>query len=256
MARGGSVNPETRKELDSCLAEVIADIVKNPAVFVSETDIHVLVMSKLLGLPCLSGRYATAATIGGNRQGSASPATYETMLVHKEYGHEGIGWARSDVVVFDPEDVARIDDPLNLTANDKYLQPRFILEFGTEKAASSKAVLQTHMEDDVQKLLGAGEAGYLIHLHRWLAHSPCGERYDGHRQRIRDFEKVVERFWAAVPSASKQRIVPLVVFVKFGVEERYTKSKYRLFYPRLWHFKNVNEKDISARIHSVLSGTS
>ncbi|HPC39216.1 MAG TPA: hypothetical protein PLF21_07885 [Exilispira sp.] len=64
------------------------------------------------------------------------------MLIHKEYGHNNYDFARSDLIIFNPETVSEIVDPLNLkkgfTKND-YLQPAYIFEFGTEKSAKSDA---------------------------------------------------------------------------------------------------------------------
>jgi len=132
------------EKINEVLSDILNYICKNPLIFVSETDIHSLVMEELMKIPELksSRLYPTNSTIGLNKQGKPSKIKYKTMAVHKEYGHHDIPNARSDIVILNPQEIVKINDPLNLKVNKKWIVPDYIFEFGTEKAAGSEGIFK------------------------------------------------------------------------------------------------------------------
>ena len=99
---------EYEDKIIDVLANVLDYICRNPLIFVSETDIHSLVTARLMKIPGLGPRdlYDTGCSLGLNKDGKLSKSKYKTMAVHKEYGHMDIEYARSDIVIIDPDELA------------------------------------------------------------------------------------------------------------------------------------------------------
>jgi hypothetical protein len=120
-------------------------------------------------LPDLIKPIETKLTIGLNQNGDISKERYKTSCIHREYGINGIDYARSDIVVFDEKDISNIIDPINLKtgkSKNDYLQPQYIFEFGTEKSAGSVSLFEEHMNGDIEKSSHSKKFGYIIHLQR------------------------------------------------------------------------------------------
>jgi hypothetical protein len=221
------------QDINESVAGVVAFLCRNPTVFVSETDIHVLMMRELMKIPALDPDrllHATSLSIGQNQYRLPSKSKYATMLVHKEYGHNTGRGERSDIVIFDPSDVAVIDDPINLKAGRKYLKPSYIFEFGTEKAAGTVEKFEEHMRSDLRKLSGAREAGYLIHIQRTYARSRLGTKtLDAHRAKYEAYRDRAMNVWGATRMKERFRLV--IVFVEIGVPSRRVAHKLWVFDP-------------------------
>ena len=157
-------------ELENAFAQSISNILNDPLLYFSESDIHSIIYSDLIKkLPNLNKLIETKLTIGLNRKKDDSKKKYKTICLHREYGINGIDYARSDIVIFDEKDISDIIDPINLktgkTKND-YLQPQFILEFGTEKSAGSASLFESHLTGDIEKASYSKKFGYIVHLQR------------------------------------------------------------------------------------------
>ncbi len=98
---------EWKIDIDNAIANACLRIIKEPLIYFSEADVQQLLVEHLRSIDPLRKAYPTSV-----RKGKGSKGTYYTLLVHREYG--GGGRTRIDVVVFDPEDVAGIDN-VNLT---------------------------------------------------------------------------------------------------------------------------------------------
>ncbi|MBC8556014.1 MAG: hypothetical protein H8D23_40895 [Candidatus Brocadiales bacterium] len=215
------------------VSEVVSDACNNPAVFVSEMDIHVLIMKALMEIKCLNRRYDTSCTLGMNNMGAVSGKKYKTMLVHKEYGNERGRNERSDIVIFDKKDVKLIDDPLNLKSEGKYLEPKYVFEFGTEKSAGTNKNYKEHLEGDFNKLSKIKNTGFLIHIQRIYVKSRSGtKRYKDNRNKIEAYVKSTVEIWNSFKVKSwANRIKVLIFFVDLGGEKRVVSKKVRMFNP-------------------------
>jgi hypothetical protein len=232
--------PLRRDELDRCIAKTVGFLCSNPAVFVSEMDIHVLMIRELMTLEALNPMkhlYETGATIGMDKKNSPSSMRYRTMLLHKEYGHNTGKGERSDIAIFDPDDVSKLDDPVNLKAGGRYVTPRFILEFGTEKAAGGVKQLKKHMRDDYSKLVHAKEMGYLIHLHRMYVRTSSGSpKLKKHVMKIKQCRNAIAEVWKE--TGQKERLNALAFVIRIGAGAHNTKRKLDMFDPATckWRF--------------------
>ncbi len=151
------------------LSKALTFLCKNPSVFVSEADVHNLIIRELMNIDELNPDKClidTSGTIGKSNKAISSKNKYKTMLMHSEYGHENLPSSRSDISIFNRLKVEQIDDPINLKSNKKWLVPDYIFELGTEKSAGSNTALQNHIKNDLDKLALADVQGYLIHIHR------------------------------------------------------------------------------------------
>ena len=221
------------RDINQSVARVVAFLCQNPTVFVSETDIHVLMMRELMKIPALDPDrplHPTGLSIGQNQYRLPSKSKYRTMLVHKEYGHNTGRGERSDIVVFDRSDVATINDPINLKADGAYLRPSYIFEFGTEKAAGTLEKFDEHMRSDLRKLSGAREAGYLIHIQRTYARSRLDTKtLDDHRAKHEKYRDRAMSVWGETKMKKRFRLV--IVFVEVGVPSRRVTHKLWMFDP-------------------------
>ncbi len=242
-----------QKEIYKKIAHILSFLCNNPLSFVSETDIHVLLMSELMKLNCLNPfkkLYKTNVSIGRNKKGLVSENKYCTMLVHKEYGHNTKIGERSDVVVFDPCDTNNIDDPINLVFDQRYLSPRFIFEFGTEKAAQTVDIYKKHLHKDYLKVSKSKDRGFIIHLQRrFVRGTKKSGRFIKNQLKLKDYERATVEFWR---DKHGNKVIPLIFSIEIGVQERNIGSKVRFFDPITVEWKRVNLKSIENRILRVL----
>ena len=244
------------------IAEVVSYVCNNPAIYFSETDIHVLMMKALMEIGCLKRRYNTKCTIGLNYKGKASEYKYKTMLVHKEYGNERGKKQRSDIVIFDKKDVESISDPLDLKRKGGYLEPEYVFEFGTEKSASAIKNYEKHLKGDLKKLSKIENKGFLIHIQRTnVKASTETERFKKNRKRIQDYVNSTVKIWGNERKKLKDKVEVLIFFVDIGGERRTVREKVRMFNPYPKHNPKskkddscppVNSKDIKEIIKKFL----
>ena len=241
-------------ELYEKIAEVVSFVCRNPLVFVSETDIHALMMSSLMEIDCLNPfkeLYKTDVTIGKNNKGDVSPDRYRTMLVHKEYGHNEMRWGRSDIVIFDDKEIENINDPINLKNKKEYLTPKYIFEFGTEKSAGSVNAYKKHLENDFEKLSHCSGEGFLIHVHRnYIRSKRDSENRSKNEKKFDQYENVTSRVWKKYEKNTKLKI--LIFFVQIGVPDYYTVSKVQMFDQFLKSRKKIRLEDIENKIKLLL----
>jgi hypothetical protein len=223
------------KELYEKISNVVSFVCRNPLIFVSETDVHTLMMKALMEIKCIDpfqSKYKTKVTIGKNNKGGVSQDMYKTMLVHREYGHKNKPRSRSDIVIFDEQDVKTIDDPINLKNDNKYLTPKYIFEFGTDKSAGSEKVYKKHLEGDFEKLSECKNDGngFLIHIHRNYTRSAPGTgNFKRNEEKYKRYEKITTKVWEKW--CNKKKLKALVFFVQIGVPDYYTPSKIQMFNP-------------------------
>jgi hypothetical protein len=253
---------ELTEKIDEVLAEVLACICKNPSIFVSETDIHTLVAEALMSkITELSSKrlYPTKASIGKNQYGEASKKTYKTMRVHKEYGHglSQIGaedevkpGSRSDIVIFNEDQIATIDDPINLKSGNAWIIPDYILEFGTEKCAASKDVFKKHFENDLKKTARSEKKGYVIHIHRNYCRS-TGKSWEANKKKYEDYTKEIIESIKQVNS--KVKVVIVLVELGSDVGRSIKKEgKVKIYYDG--KFNGTAENKVKEKIKLLLLG--
>ena len=243
-------------ELYGKIAKVVYFVCRNPLIFVSETDIHTLMMKALMEIKCIDPfktTYKTKVTIGKNNRGKVSENMYRTMLVHREYGHRNKPRSRSDIVIFDEQDVESIDDPINLKNDKEYLTPKYIFEFGTDKSAGSDKVYKKHLEGDFEKLSECKDhgRGFLIHIHRNYTRSGPGTgNFMNNEKKFKRYENITAEVWNKWSKNKKLKV--LVFFVQIGVPDYYTPSKIQMFNPYSTtdsgYWENVNLDEIENKI--------
>jgi len=148
-----------KENVDNAVIEFCKEVIKEPLLHFSESDLHVLLIEKLYEeIPLLQKKkYDTSVHRGKN-----SKTYYKTRLIHKEYG--GGEKTRIDISIFDENDVKKINNP-NLQENHHYLDPCYAFELGTEKIGEK--ITEDHVESDFNKLTNkTKECGYLIHIFR------------------------------------------------------------------------------------------
>jgi len=226
------------EEIYGKIAKVVHLICNNPAVYFSEMDVHVLMLKALMDIDCFDpfakrkkGLKKTSRSIGVDKnKKEESPDMYRTMLIHKEYGHRNKPRAKSDIVIFDEQGVKSIDDPINLKNGKKYLTPKYIFEFGTEKiSGKDKKKYTDHVKNDLEKLskCGEGGSGFLIHIHRNKAQGKNDKT-------IRKYQNEIKEAWEAWKEEvgeDKAKVKVLVFFVDIGVSNRPKPSKVKMFNP-------------------------
>jgi len=222
-----------QSEITEKLVDVLTFVCENPLVFVSETDIHSIVFSELMNIKELhykEGLQETQCTIGKNNVGVPSDRMYKTMLIHKEYGHHNINYARSDIAIFSPESVSEIKDPLNLRKvknKSGYLSPDFIIEFGTEKAANSAEVFQNHLTKDIEKLKNSKKQGFLIHIQRNCITDANKKK---NKEKYEEYSKIFNQKYSEVCDANLP-IKMLYILLEVGNAKRtiFKEGKYKFF---------------------------
>ena len=239
----------TNEEIDEKLVNILDFICKNPLIFVSEPDIHSLVMAELMKIPELghNNLYSTNWTIGMNKNGNPSETKYKTMRVHKEYGHHDMPNARSDIIIISPQDISKIDDPLNLKASKQWIVPDYIFEFGTEKSAGSKTDFERHLISDIKKVKKSKKRGYVIHIQRNLCKSK-GARGAKNRNKYEGYSNVIRKSLSGLDKKFKI----LVIIIDIGNKDRgiYKEGKVKIF--KNGKFVGINKNRVKGEIRKML----
>lgn len=237
----------TNEKIDETLANILSYICKNPLIFVSETDIHSLVMRELMKIPELNMLYSTNSTIGLNKEGKPSKTKYKTMAVHKEYGHHDLPNARSDIVILNPQEIKKINDPLNLKVNKKWIEPDYIFEFGTEKSAGSERIFREHLKNDIKKTKKSNKKGYVIHIQRNICKSK-GIGLVKNRNKYEGYSNVIKESIRELYT----RLKILVIIVDIGNEGRgiYKEGKIKIF--KNGKFIGINKHKVKEEVKKIL----
>lgn len=238
------------EQINTALLNVILFVCEHPLSFVSESDIHMLIMKELMNIPEINpdNLYPTACTIGLSQYGNPSQITYKTMRIHKEYGHAELDNARSDIVILNPEDIAKIKDPINLkTGKSKrhYVIPDYILEFGTEKAAGSKSVFETHLKNDIEKVNKSKIQGYIIHIQRNLVGA---KGLENNRLKYSQYAKVVQEEYKKAESHVKM----VMMLLNIGNQNRVIKREGKVKIYKNNKFQGINRKNLKEEIDKLL----
>lgn len=222
-----------KDSIDDAIADVCLRIIKEPLIYFSEADIQQLLVEALRRIEPLQKIYPTAV-----QKGKGSKATYRTTLVHREYG--GGGRTRLDIVVFDPADVAKIDN-VNLTIRGKYLKPAYAFELGTEKTPDTK----THLENDLKKLHRRTKGiGYIIHVYKDVTQARTGTR-----SREKTEGKIENQFKDAITAKYNQEmpnIKMLAILLRTYRHQTRMRGKCEIFKGETWRKVNVS-RDSSLR---------
>ena len=222
-------------ELYGNIAEVVHLICNTPAIYFSETDIHVLMMKALMDIdrfnPFADGKKGlrpTNCTIGkkSNKAETPSKEKYRTMLVHREYGNNKGTGERSDIVIFDEKDIKSIDHPRDLKRKGKYLEPKYIFEFGTEKCDDYKE----HVEGDLKKLSERKNTSFLIHFQRiYIKSGNVTQAFKDNRSMNKKNQNTTVKLWEE--TKNKNKIKVLIFFVLVGGDKIFIEEKVQMFNP-------------------------
>ena len=222
-----------KADIDDTVANVCLRIIKEPLIYFSEADIQQLLAEELRRLDPLGKNYPTSVL-----KGKGSKGTYHTSLIHREYG--GGGGTRIDIVVFDPDDVAKIDN-VNLTIGAEYLKPAFAFELGTEKTTDAAG----HLESDLNKLSKRVKGtGYIIHFYKDMTQARTGTR-----SRQKTDEKIEKKFRKAFDkrqSLGIPNIKILAILLRTYRHQKKMRGKCEIFNGEAWTKVNIS-RDASLR---------
>ena len=217
------------------IAKTCLDIIKEPLIYFSEADVQQLLVENLRKIPELKKNYPTAVP-----KGKGSKSRYSTSLLHREYG--GGGGRRIDAVLFDPEDVAQIND-INLTVDKEYIVPQYAFELGTEKTSDTAQ----HLKNDLHKLGTCKKAGYLIHFYKDVTQAATGTKS---RERAED--RVQRNFKNAFEDLSpeeKGKVKVLAILLRTYRNQIRMRGKCEIFNGQKWVQVNVSrDKDLKSAI--------
>ncbi len=216
------------KRVNGVIARFCHDVVAEPLCFFSEADLQGMLFAKLsMEFP---EQIETSCSRGPDSKGK-----YKTGLVHREYGAGG--GRRIDISVFDPVDVARIDEA-GLKKAGKYIKPRFAIELGTEKSLDAAG----HISRDLAKLADASERGYLIHFFRDTSRAAVGTgRRENKEQSIESkFRNPVNE--AEVP----QRVRSLFFLIRVARRQKRIWGKCELYRPEIGKWEKVNLQNVGS----------
>ncbi len=245
-------------DIEIKLAQILTFICLNPMIFVSEHDIHYLVIRKLAEIDELNpdeALHPTKCTIGKNQYSYISQNTYMTTLMHREYGREDSSSRRSktsDIVILNEKDVNSIDNPKDLKIGKIWIVPDYIFEFGTEKSAKSADDFKTHLEGDIEKVNKSKKRGYIVHIQRNLCRSD-DQLLENNRNKRKRYEiAVIKAFNKETP---KDHVHGIIIFVDIGNEGRKVRGKINIFENGIFVPVPVKTKkeEIASKIKDVLS---
>jgi hypothetical protein len=200
--------------------------------------------------------FPTNCTIGKfTKQTSAE--RYKTMLMHKEYGHKKLPYARSDIVILNEDDAKNIDDPMNLKYQQEWIVPDYIFEFGTEKAAGSDGVLEEHLENDLIKTERSRIKGYVIHIHRNICRSKSQtKRSEENNKKIKIYETAIKNVLIKRKGQTNDRkkVKILIFLIAIGnAGKRISRSgKIRIFNCNTYKFNGIDNDLVLNRIKELL----
>lgn len=233
----------TKKQIDDAIASACADIIQEPLLYFSEADVQQYLAERLRLIPELSRLVET-----GVARGAGSVGKYATSLVHREYGSGDK--QRTDIVVFDPEDVSDIVRT-NLDFGPKdYLTPEYAFELGTEKTSDTK----THLENDRDKVELAKTCGYVIHIFRDTTRSTSPGLRAKTEHSIEDSFKIpVQETWTQLKPNT--RILAILIRTERDTKKMWGKCEI-CFGPKKTDWRKINVGDrekINTAILEVLA---
>jgi len=224
---------EWKADVDNAVANVCLRIIKEPLMYFSEADIQQPLVEELRKIEPFSKNYPTSVL-----KGKGSKGTYHTSLIHREYG--GGSGTRLDVVVFDPDDVAQIDN-VNLTIGADYLKPAYAFELGTEKTSDTSS----HLKSDLKKLdRQVKGTGYIIHIYKDVTQARTGTR-----SREKTEERIEKEFKQVFEAKQNQRtpnIKILAILLRTYRNQRKMRGKCEIFNGETWGKVNIS-RDTSLR---------
>lgn len=234
-----------KEDIDEAVADVCIQIIKEPLSYFSEADIQQLLVEELRKIETISKLYPTSV-----RKGKDSKGTFSTSLLHREYG--GGGGTRIDAVIFDPDDVKKINDP-KLKTNKKYLDSVYAFELGTEKTSDAFK----HVKNDLGKLSKCVKkkngAGYLIHFYKDNTQARTGtNRRKNTEEKI---ERVFKQAFNDIDMISKQAIGTeqinkyanvkiLAILLRTYRDQKKMRGKCRIFNGQKWMPTNISRDDL------------
>ncbi len=193
-----------KEDVDTAVIAFCKAVIKEPLLYFSESDLHVLLIEKLYEqIPVLKEK-----TFDTNvHRGKCSKTFYKTKLLHREYG--GGDKKRIDIVIFNENDVKTINNP-NLTIKHKndYLKPLFAFELGTEKIGET--VTKEHVISDFTKLQKATNCGYLLHIFRDTTRAPRGTRT---REKTEEKLDNMKKIFSDEKLRSKQKVKVIAILL-------------------------------------------
>lgn len=231
-----------KKDVDNAVINFCKEVIKEPLLHFSESDLHVLLIEKLYEkIPLLKKKkYDTDV-----KRGKTSKTYYKTRLVHREYG--GGEKTRIDIIIFDEQDVKKINNP-NLQRNNDYLEPCYAFELGTEKIGEK--VTAGHVESDLNKLTKkTKECGYLIHIFRDNTRSALNKkRSENTEQKLEKFKSI----FSGEKIINQKKVKVIAILLRPFKKEQKTWGKCMIFDKNdlKWKFIGV-END--SRIEKILS---
>ncbi len=229
-------------KVNRVVAEFCAETVAEPISFFSESDLQVALASKLREeFPAM---IATKVKRGPQRN-LRSTSTYDTPVVHTEYGAKKR--RRIDIVVFSEEDLKSVDG-YKLKRQKKYLNPRFGFELGTEAVSE----IGKHLASDIGKLKDrVVERGYIIHFYRdtTLADTGTTNRRQKEASIQRRFRTPFERL------QPDPKLVVLAFVLPLGRTNKRTR-KCEFFCPstrkKKWRYINIDKKKLAQTVLDYL----
>jgi hypothetical protein len=233
-------------DVNSKTAETLAFVLRNPAIFFSEADIQALFYEKLRELKDFNSLHDTECTIGLNQKKKESDKKYQTYAIHREYGLNNGKSSRVDLAILNPNDISSIVDPINLKdGNNKYLNPDYIFEFGTDKSAKSCKNFYRHLLKDSEKLKFAYKRGFLIHIQRNYLK---GKANDANKDKYDQYTEAIKRLNEKLP----QSINLLYFKVDLGGPKRIIKKEGKVKIFKNGALKGIGQENINDEIMSLL----
>jgi hypothetical protein len=219
-----------KPDIDSAVTNLCLSIIKEPLLYFSEADIQQLLVEELRKIRQIGETYPTSV-----RKGKDSKGKYHTSIIHREYG--GGGRSRIDVVIFDPDDVAQIDN-VNLTRGGKYLKPAFGFELGTEKTQEASG----HLEHDLIKLKNrTKDTGYILHFYKDVTQAKTGTLS---RQRTeKKLEKHFKNVFMTRESFETPKIKILAILLRTYRNQTKMRGKCEIFNGISWEKVNISRDD-------------
>lgn len=223
--------------VDEVVAKLCVQVIQEPLSYFSEADIQQMLAEELRrGVSPCQQMYTTKVS-----KGEGSKGLYSTPLLHREYG--GGEGTRIDVVLFDPDDVARIDNP-NLTIGKRYLQPAFAFELGTEKTIDAL----THLQHDLDKVKSAKVAGYIVHIFKDTTATRSGTaRREKTEERLKSvFTSVFSESYRELISAAPhdhEKTKAVAILLRTGRQQARMRGKCAIFDGEGFVDVNVARKD-------------
>jgi hypothetical protein len=218
-----------KDEIDRAIAKMCIQIIKKPLSYFSEADIQQLLVEELRKIKPISKPYPTSV-----HKGKGSKGTYSTSLLHREYG--GGSGTRIDVVIFDPDDVKKINN-VNLMFGKDYLSPVYAFELGTEKTSDTLK----HFKNDLQKLEKSKGTGYLIHFFKDVTQARTGTI-----SRTKTEEKILTKFkqvFSFTKTEQMTNVKILAILLRTYRNQEKMRGKCEIFngQKQKWDKTNVNK---------------